>query len=233
MPLDVIAIITNLYPGKDVHDRPMYTRLPNGLTEDIPILRGTIQGDSLISPLLFILYIEPLLRWLKQRNRGYKHVGNAVSTEAPTYADDLALVTSNARDLRIQTQKLQYYSDWARIKVNVSKCAITRRKYVGGIEQQIEKTHYKNITYKHPEKGTHTFPFPFLPTNETYRHIMGVHICLTLDWKHNNEDLTKAIKNKIEKLNESLANTTQRIEIISCKSDVESRICGSFRSTGS
>eukprot|EP00959_Pyramimonas_sp_CCMP1952_P132585 2772449-Pyramimonas_sp.AAC.2 len=97
------------------------------------------------------------------------HGGNAVSTETPTYADDLALIiTSNTRDLRIQSYSinLSNYSDWARIKVNVSKCAITGRKYVGGIEQQIEKTHYKNITYKHPEKGTHTFPFR--PANETY-----------------------------------------------------------------
>ena len=39
-------------------------------TERIRIGRGTLQGDSL-SPLLFIIAIEPLARWLHSGGRGY------------------------------------------------------------------------------------------------------------------------------------------------------------------
>ena len=38
--------------------------MPAGVTEDISIGRGTIQGDTL-SPYLFLIFIEPLLRWLQ------------------------------------------------------------------------------------------------------------------------------------------------------------------------
>jgi hypothetical protein len=41
-----------------------------GSTDRIPIKGGTIQGDCL-SPILFLIYIEPLLRWLKVGGRGY------------------------------------------------------------------------------------------------------------------------------------------------------------------
>ncbi len=48
-------------------------RLPQGgHTDQIPVERGTIQGDTL-SPYLFLLYMEPLLRWLQVGGRWYSH----------------------------------------------------------------------------------------------------------------------------------------------------------------
>jgi hypothetical protein len=41
-------------------------------TDAIPVDRGSIQGDSL-SPFLFLIYIEPLLRWLHVGGQGYMH----------------------------------------------------------------------------------------------------------------------------------------------------------------
>ena len=89
-PSEITKVIQNLYPGTDTGATPMSTRIrmPGGLTDPISILRGTLQGDSL-SPLLFILYQEPLLRWLKAGNRGYKHATSETETNAPAYADDL------------------------------------------------------------------------------------------------------------------------------------------------
>ena len=34
--------------------------------------RGTIQGD-IPFPILFLIFIEPLLRWLQSGGRGYRH----------------------------------------------------------------------------------------------------------------------------------------------------------------
>ena len=55
MPADFVRIVDNLYSSATTS---FYT--PHGLTDPIPICRGTLQGDPL-SPLLFDLMIEPLL----------------------------------------------------------------------------------------------------------------------------------------------------------------------------
>lgn len=55
--------------------RDLYTgastsfRTPFGLTDPIQVDRRTLQGDYL-SPFLFLVYVEPLLRWLHCGGRG-------------------------------------------------------------------------------------------------------------------------------------------------------------------
>lgn len=57
-PPEAVGIVGNLYVGAT-----STVRVGNiGDTAPIPILRGTIQGDTL-SPFLFLVFIEPLLRW--------------------------------------------------------------------------------------------------------------------------------------------------------------------------
>src|SRR5690242_13439840 len=63
-PQDAIRVVKNLYTHATTA-----VQTPYGLTDKIPIERGTIQGDGL-SPLLFIIYLEPLLRWLRVGARG-------------------------------------------------------------------------------------------------------------------------------------------------------------------
>eukprot|EP00983_Pelagomonas_calceolata_P034465 1079742-Pelagomonas_calceolata.AAC.1 len=63
---DAVDDVKNLYQGARTR-----VCLPSGnFTNDIPIARGTIQGDTL-SPFLFLIYMEPLLRWLHAGGRGY------------------------------------------------------------------------------------------------------------------------------------------------------------------
>ncbi|KAJ9528538.1 hypothetical protein QJQ45_020485, partial [Haematococcus lacustris] len=61
-PTDATDAVKDLYTGATTR-----FRTPYGPTDPVPVDRGTIQGDSL-SPFLFLIYIEPLLRWLQRRS---------------------------------------------------------------------------------------------------------------------------------------------------------------------
>ena len=65
-PTDAIEIVNNIYSDST-------TRIvaAGGISELVPVKRGTIQGDSL-SPILFLVFIEPLLRWLHADGSGYR-----------------------------------------------------------------------------------------------------------------------------------------------------------------
>jgi hypothetical protein len=115
-PTDAIDVVKNLY--YQAHAR---IRLPSGCTGDIPVERGTIQGDTL-SPFLFLIHMEPLLRWLHAGNREYMH-GHADTsppnnkakncTSSGTFADDLICLSGSYPNPRFQAMKITQYADWA------------------------------------------------------------------------------------------------------------------------
>ena len=64
-------------------------RLPSGEhTDSIPVERGTIQGNTR-SPLLFLIYMEPLLRCLHVGGGGYEH-GCKKDIQPQTHQERLA-----------------------------------------------------------------------------------------------------------------------------------------------
>ncbi len=66
-PEAAIQVIAELYT-----DAITKIKLYFAETGPIKIERGTIWGDTL-SPLLFLIFIGPLLRWLPSGGRGYKY----------------------------------------------------------------------------------------------------------------------------------------------------------------
>lgn len=108
-PTDAIEVVKDLYRGARTS-----IQTPHGQTNDIVIDRGTLQGDSL-SPFLFVLYIEPLLRWLKAGQKGYK-VGalapygsdtqNLHRISDITFADGINLLTNSRPDMMHQAEKV-------------------------------------------------------------------------------------------------------------------------------
>ena len=79
-PTDAIDAVKNLYENATTQ-----VKLPSGVcTGQIPVERGTIQGDTL-SPFLFLLYMEPLLRWLHVGGHGYVHTCIPKENELQTH----------------------------------------------------------------------------------------------------------------------------------------------------
>ena len=68
LPTDAIDVVKDLYT-----EACTKIRWPSGEhTESIQVKRGTIQGET-FPPLLFLIYMEPLLQWLHRGVGGYEH----------------------------------------------------------------------------------------------------------------------------------------------------------------
>ena len=92
-PSDFTLLISNLYNGASTQ-----FITPHGHTPPVEIGRGTLQGDPL-SPLLFDLMIEPLIRWLNAADKGYNITSCGLELSSKWYADDGTLLTNSVDDL--------------------------------------------------------------------------------------------------------------------------------------
>ena len=91
----------------------LWTSIPT-----IPIHRGTLQGDTL-SPFLFTIFMEPLIRWLSIGSRGYKPtqqseqpIGTYMTCDDHGYADEISITTGTLDNLKIPIRKLHLFSKY-------------------------------------------------------------------------------------------------------------------------
>jgi ribonuclease HI len=213
VPEDLIRIVSNLYR----HARTR-VRLPHPLpaTPEIDIQRGTIQGDTL-SPALFILFIEPLLRWLHAGGRGYRYgcltpaENDQHQLSSAAYADDLAILTNELGHMQTQAKKVALFSDWAGLHVNHSKCRVTAILHKTLKAQAA--CHWRVRTRVEGRVLIGGTAIPYLEPSEPFKYL-GVHIPLTLDWGTQLSETIKTLKRKGTQLATSLASPDQRLQII-------------------
>ncbi|XP_023235892.1 uncharacterized protein LOC111635231 [Centruroides sculpturatus] len=111
---DAILTLQRLYEGSTTR-----VRTSSGFTDPISMLSGVRQGCP-ISPLLFILTIEPAIRRLQRLDKGYYIHNHPISALA--YADDIALISSSHQGLQDLLDSISEWADWANIRFNHSKC---------------------------------------------------------------------------------------------------------------
>jgi hypothetical protein len=119
LPRDFTTLVSNLYSGASTQFITSH-----GHTPHVGIGRGTLQGDPL-SPLLFDLMIEPLIRWLNAADKGYNITSCGLQLASKWYADDGTLVTNSVDDMMSLLSIVQQFSDWSGIKLNIDKCKVT------------------------------------------------------------------------------------------------------------
>ena len=95
-----------------------YYTTPHSNTPTILIHRGTLQGATL-SPFLFMIFMEPLLRWLSIGSRGHKPKQHPELPESihmayddHGYAYDTSITTRTLENLHIQTKKLYLFNEY-------------------------------------------------------------------------------------------------------------------------
>ena len=98
-------------------------RTPFGETARIQVTRGTPQGDAL-SPTLFIFFLNLCLRHLNDAGVGFTHACG-VRRNNTTFADDICIVGTAAKDMNKLLTKVAEFAEWAGMDLCVFKCEVT------------------------------------------------------------------------------------------------------------
>jgi len=96
-------------------------------TAAIQLDTGTVQG-LVLSPLLFDLFINALLRLLDSTGISHK-VRNAPEWNHQAFADDLSLYTENTDDANTLLRLVQQFQDWSGLKISTKKSLATGALY--------------------------------------------------------------------------------------------------------
>jgi len=188
---------------------------PYGETNTIPLGRGTIQGDTL-SPLIFLIFLDPLLKWIKLRGTGYQCGISEHHATVQGFADDLNCVTNNLQDLKNMINMIADYADWGGLEVNIGKCAVTAALCKTSENYQSENLYPKLKGLKFRENDSTTIPV--LQPNEAYKYL-GIWVKMNFEWDKQAELATNNIKIQGNKLflNGAYASIKQKYIILASK----------------
>lgn len=90
----------------------------HGFTERITCTAGFKQGD-LISPILYLIFLNPLLTWL-ERNKAPFRIGTDASNSG-AYADDLTLIAKSGTGIKEAMNKVNQFAEHNCVSINTSK----------------------------------------------------------------------------------------------------------------
>jgi hypothetical protein len=170
-PEDAVTLIGNIYSQSST----IYSGNHFSRTLPIPILQGTIQGNTL-SPYLFIIFLESLLHWLHTCPHGYPFQTSQSIISSAAYADDLVVISNKLPSLQTQLNKLGKFCEWTGMDLGIPKCAITGCPNKSKTNPQTFKAllQAQNTSYRHT-------PIPALHQHEPYLYL-GIHLIPSLKW---------------------------------------------------
>jgi hypothetical protein len=191
-----------------------YYKTPHGNTPTIPIHRGTLQGDTL-SPFLFAICMEPLLRWLSIESRGYKPKHH---TELPEsihmtydnhgYADDIGITKGTLENLQIKIKKLHLFSEYTGFELETTKCEA--RGALGGYGNPMSKENTRILRSQlNTIKCEDGSPIRHLPPNKSDK-MMGVHINPMLDFRDHLKHVTTDVRQLAKALTKRLPSPNKK-----------------------
>ncbi|CAM5173819.1 unnamed protein product [Natator depressus] len=162
MPENFLRVIREVYEGCSTTIRSV-----EGETAKIPIRSGVKQGCPL-SPIIFNLAMEPLLRAISKGADGFNLHGERVSVLA--YADDLVLTADDPENLQRMLHATSRAVDWMGLRFNAKKCASL---HINGSKRDSVQTTGFQIQGE---------PVIHLAEGQAYRHLgmpTGFRVCQT------------------------------------------------------
>ena len=136
------------------------------------VTQGTPQGDP-ISPLLFLLCINPIIEHINQKGKGYK-LNKWVKISILAYANDLVLIGSNRKEIEKILKWLEKWMNTYGLKINHNKST-----YSHNSDRAMEPIHAQGKE------------IPKIARNELYQYL-GIHLNINLNWeKHERATIAK------------------------------------------
>lgn len=172
------TLITNILEGAEMQIITNY-----GLTDPFIVKKGVRQGCPL-SPLLFVIYINPLLDYLDVDNLGYKIGNTTISSNA--FADDIAALTENFEDMKKQFQKIRTFTKVYNLKLNLDSGTTGIRT------KTVLQTRTNSIGFLYLTPGDTSTRIPQISSRESYKYL-GIPINMDLDYS----TLTQDTKSKV------------------------------------
>ena len=137
---------------------------------------------------------------------------------SPAFADDLALLTGNTSDMRIQADKVTAYMQWSGMAVNHAKSGTTGMVYgaagsglLSGGPLSNEGVSYLRTQLSFTISGR---AVPFLhPHGEPYKYL-GVWLTPSINWRHQQAALTEAAIDKADSILRSPASASQKLRLL-------------------
>ena len=122
---------------------------PFGDSEEFVVTRGVRQGDVLLSPILFNITINPLIKWIEKSGKGYTfHKNHAISTKILAWCDDFVIFTEKAEDMTEAMRQVAMFCKYSGMEVNVKKTLLQSSEpdrvkipYMEGFIEESENTH--------------------------------------------------------------------------------------------
>ena len=116
IPDHLTCLLRNLYSGQEATVRSRH-----GTTDCFQIKRGVLGQGCILSPWLFNLYAEYIMRnaWLDKAQAGIKTAGRNINHLR--YADDTTLMAKSEEELKSLLMKAKEESEKAGLKLNIQK----------------------------------------------------------------------------------------------------------------
>jgi hypothetical protein len=163
------AAIANIYKNRTAR-----VKINKQITPSFQVNQGTAQGDPL-SPLLFIICLNPLIEKLNNTNWGYKmRYGPRIASLA--YCDDIVLLAHTHQHMVQLTSMLESYGTTHNLIVNGSKSAYTN-----------------NSTTPTPHLTIHKQKIPSIAPSESYKYL-GIYFNINLNWEKQQAEVDRRYK---------------------------------------
>ncbi|XP_052799264.1 uncharacterized protein LOC128230877 [Mya arenaria] len=146
---NTLLAIREMYEG--AKSRVRYRGL---FSEELPVVQGTRQGGK-SSPILYLIYINDLINELQKSNNGLCLY--YINMSAPTFADDMVLVSFSKTGMDNMLQICSNYSKRWRFLYNSSKCAVVVFNKSGVLVQSV--------------KPSFSLGHDLVPTQKKYTHL--------------------------------------------------------------
>lgn len=170
------------------HGSSTRVRTASGTTASIPIGSGVVQGAPL-SPILFNLALEPLIRAALSVDPGYSTQGHVTAVLA--YADDLVVLAPTPHIHQLQLTKISELADWSGLVFNQRKCASLTlhgketSHSIYTLQGSPIPTLQDGEEYKHlgVPTGSNTFPSGMKAIETMTKHLYKIDASLLTPWQ--------------------------------------------------